>query len=481
MGVCEYIYDRHTAIPTPPPPPLRPPPLSALLYVCQSISSFIPPKNYQVYGLSFSTSFVLARFQKVDPIMPKRKNTYNQEVGDTKKLKRTTLLSESAPAISDNWTQGISLLIYKDRKAKVSSKVLGLDLDGTVITPASGRVFPVDANDWKLISPQIPDILKRFADEGYAIVIMSNQGGLEKMQDKKIPEFKTRVEAVLSKIGVPMRAYFAISTDVNRKPRIGMWQALEADNDGIEIDRKVSIYCGDAAGRVAKGKIKQDHSHCDRLFAENLGVLFKTPEELWKEGERVDSTYPLLFNPKEFQDIAFSTSSPVPPPLKDFPSKGAVLILMIGYPASGKSTFCNNHLTQLGYVIISRDVLKDMKKCVARCEQLLKAGSSVVVDNINVTAASREPFLKITKSLGVPAFACVMQTSLDHCRHNEMFRQLTDKNHIKISSIVFNQMKKHYQTPSKNEGFEEIFDVPFVPDLPFDAQRSLYFQYLLEK
>lgn len=61
-----------------------------------------------------------------------------------------------------------------------------------------------------------------------------------------------------------------------------------------------------------------------------------------------------------------------------------------------------------------------MKKCVARCEQLLKAGSSVVVDNTNVTAASREPFLKTTKSLEVPTYACVMQTSLDHCRHNEM-------------------------------------------------------------
>eukprot|EP00108_Taenia_solium_P004550 TsM_000487600 transcript=TsM_000487600 gene=TsM_000487600 len=267
------------------------------------------------------------------PVMLKRKHTAEEEVGGIKRLKQTTLVESSAPAISDNWTQGISLLTYKDPKAKASSKFLALDLDGTVITPASGRVFPVDGNDWKLISPRIPDILKRYADDGYAVVIMSNQGGLEKMQDKKIPEFKTKIEAVFRKIGVPMRAYFAISTDVNRKPRIGMWQALEADNDGIEIDRKDSIYCGDAAGRVAKGKTKQDHSHCDRLFAENLGVPFKTPEELWEERERVDPTYPLLFDPKQFQDIAFSTSSPVPPPLMDFPSKGAVLILMVGYPA----------------------------------------------------------------------------------------------------------------------------------------------------
>ncbi|KAL5963300.1 Bifunctional polynucleotide phosphatase/kinase [Taenia solium] len=164
-----------------------------------------------------------------------------------------------------------------------------------------------------------------------------------------------------------------------------------------------------------------------------------------------------------------------------FPLHLLCIIENMAFFVAGKSTFCNNHLSQLGYAIISRDVLKDMKKCVAKCEQMLKAGSSVVVDNTNVTAASREPFLKTTKFLGVPAYACVMQTSLDHCRHNEMFRQLTVKNHSKISSIVFNQMKKNYQPPTKNEGFEEIFDVPFVPDLPSDAQCSLYFQYLLEK
>ncbi|VDM17552.1 unnamed protein product [Hydatigera taeniaeformis] len=438
--------------------------------------------------------------------MVKRKHSAEEEVGGIKRFKQTTLADPPALATSDNWTQGISLLTYKDPEAKTSSKVLALDLDGTIITPASGRVFPVDGNDWKFISPRIPDILKSYVDDGYAIVIMSNQGGLEKMQEKKIPEFKAKIEAVFKKIGVPMRAYFAVSTDFNRKPRIGMWQALEADNDGIEIDRKASIFCGDAAGRVAKGKAKQDHSHCDRLFAANLGVPFKTPEELWGEGERVDSTYPLLFDPKQFQDSAFSKSSPVPPPLKDFPAKGTVLILMVGYPASGKSTFCNSHLSQMGYVLISRDVLKDMKKCIARCKQLLKAGSSVVVDNTNMTTASRQPFLEASKSLGVPAYACVMQTSLDHCRHNEManktlayhsprwlwikvgdpffslqFRQLTSKNHSKISTLVFNQMKKHYEKPTKNEGFAEIFDIPFVPDLSSDAQHTLYFQYLLEK
>lgn len=42
-----------------------------------------------------------------------------------------------------------------------------------------------------------------------------------------------------------------------------------------------SFFCGDAAGRPvnwAPGK-KKDHSMADKLFAENLGLKFYTPEQ----------------------------------------------------------------------------------------------------------------------------------------------------------------------------------------------------------
>lgn len=68
--------------------------------------------------------------------------------------------------------------------------------------------------------------------------------------------------------------------------------------------------------------------------------------------------------------------------------------------------------------------MKDMKKCVSKCQELLKAGLSVVVDNTNIDAASRSSFLEIAKNLGVPAYACVLQTSLHHARHNEVVRSL---------------------------------------------------------
>ncbi|VDD76920.1 unnamed protein product [Mesocestoides corti] len=471
--------------------------------------------------------------------MPKRKISGADEAEPTKKLKQTTLVGVSTNVTDGAWHQNSSLLTFNPPEAKSSSKVLALDLDGTIIVTASGKVFPKNTHDWKLFSKKAPAILQQYVEDGYLIVIVSNQAGLEKNSAKLIGEFKAKVEAVVARLGVAVRGYFALKDDINRKPRTGMWQALQAANDGVEIDKAASIYCGDAAGREALGKVRKDHSHCDRLFAENVGIPFRTPEEFWEEPEAdCRDTYPLTFDPRTLLSCATSL-----PPLAIGTPTTPTLVVMVGFPAckvfslqvvhishplafeshhfsknsdgskaplqvpdsdvllslskqpwfvlrafyspfclisAGKSTFCNNHLQPLGFKIVSRDVIKDMKKCAKVAEEHLSRGSSVVIDNTNVDAESRAPFVGMAKRLGVAVYACLMATSLEHSRHNEMFRQLTSEKHTKINSVVFNMMKAKYKAPTKDEGFAEVMEIPFVPDLP-DKHRELYFQYLLEK
>ena len=53
-------------------------------------------------------------------------------------------------------------------------------------------------------------------------------------------------------------------------------------NENIEVDLSQSIYVGDAAGRPEIPKVKKkDFSTSDRLFALNIGLNFKTPEEMF--------------------------------------------------------------------------------------------------------------------------------------------------------------------------------------------------------
>ena len=49
-------------------------------------------------------------------------------------------------------------------------KIAAFDMDGTLITTASGRVFAKDRDDWKMAFPEVPGRLKELANrEGYKV------------------------------------------------------------------------------------------------------------------------------------------------------------------------------------------------------------------------------------------------------------------------------------------------------------------------
>ena len=51
-----------------------------------------------------------------------------------------------------------------------SSKIASFDMDGTLITTASGRVFARDRDDWKIAFAEVPGRLKELANrEGYKV------------------------------------------------------------------------------------------------------------------------------------------------------------------------------------------------------------------------------------------------------------------------------------------------------------------------
>ncbi|KAF7240391.1 hypothetical protein EG68_10570 [Paragonimus skrjabini miyazakii] len=246
-----------------------------------------------------------------------------------------------------HWQVTNSLLIYTPSDLKPSSKVLALDLDGTIITTASGKTFPKDNNDWKLLNNRICQTLRDYSANGFKLVIISNQRGITKgYQD--VPSFQKKAENIVHALALPVQCYFSIVSDLNRKPLTGMWEELERNgNEGVTIDRSASFYCGDAAGRPAEGTRKKDHACSDRLFALNLGVPFLTPEQLW-----FGRTESGVFSMPQFDPTSLLTC-PASLPLLERP-KCTELILLVGYPASGKSRFAQKYLAPLGYTIISR-------------------------------------------------------------------------------------------------------------------------------
>ena len=69
-------------------------------------------------------------------------------------------------------------LLVLDSNERNVDKIAAYDMDGTLITTVSGRVFAKDMNDWKILYPEVPAKLRKLHEDGYRIVIVSNQAGI---------------------------------------------------------------------------------------------------------------------------------------------------------------------------------------------------------------------------------------------------------------------------------------------------------------
>lgn len=54
------------------------------------------------------------------------------------------------------------------------------DYDWTLVKPLSNGIFSKSLDDWRWITEKVPDILKKYYDKGFCIVIISNQSKILK-------------------------------------------------------------------------------------------------------------------------------------------------------------------------------------------------------------------------------------------------------------------------------------------------------------
>ncbi|PHJ22185.1 polynucleotide kinase-3 [Cystoisospora suis] len=194
------------------------------------------------------------------------------------------------------------------------------DLDGTLITTKSGKAFPQHSMDWQLLhAPHSTQRMKSLVSEGYHVIVISNQLGVQKGHTT-LTSLTEKVDAIYGALGVPLTVCLATGDDLFRKPRPAAASfilthltahlhrsqcCVSSSNCCTTVTangvaqmlpgRKASLppifYVGDAAGRlnrepesvhVSKPKRKQrDHSTADLKFALNIGVPFFTPEQFF--------------------------------------------------------------------------------------------------------------------------------------------------------------------------------------------------------
>ena len=133
-------------------------------------------------------------------------------------------------------------------------------------------------------------------------------------------------------------------------------------------------------------------------------------------------------------------------------------VILIGLPASGKSTFYRQRFAAT-HDHVSKDLLRGVRQPERRQQQLLSAslsaGRSVVVDNTNPTIASRAALIAIARQHGARVKGYYFETdAADAVRRNRL-----REGRARVPDVAIFAIRKRLQPPSVAEGFDELWNV----------------------
>lgn len=165
-------------------------------------------------------------------------------------------------------------------------KILFADLDGTLITTASGKTFAEDCTDFR-IRKDVLDKIKAMPGLEY-LAIVTNQGGVPQYISQHDVEVKIKgiIEFIRSyyaqtpfypdEDGLKISAEYCASMEKGhrcRKPNTGMLENFLKYSFNEGADKSVMLMIGDASGKPGQ------FSDSDKKCAENFGIDYLDVED----------------------------------------------------------------------------------------------------------------------------------------------------------------------------------------------------------
>lgn len=298
---------------------------------------------------------------------------------------------------------------------ETNKKIAVLDFDGTIVKPKESRPFPKDKDDWQFLRPNVPTNIKNLYKNGYSIYIITNQTKKWKLD---------MIKESLETLNIPIKVIvgFGKGEDAIKKPN----KKLFFDNVNVAKNfSNKSFYVGDAYDSSIH------FSDSDRKFAENIGIKFKIPEDI----------FPIELTKKD--------------DTKNYEENYQEIIVLVGFPASGKSSFAANKLSS--YKILNGDDLKTLPKMISTAKKYLDDKYSVVFDATNPKPENRQKIIELGKKYDIPVRCFVFNMDIETAMewNTRRFNQ-TGK---KVPKIAFYVFRKNYVKPDINEGFYKIVEI----------------------
>jgi bifunctional polynucleotide phosphatase/kinase len=347
---------------------------------------------------------------------------------------------------------------------KISRKAAIFDLDHTIIRPINKR-FSTTSDDWKFNSDNVIQKLKKCKEDGYDVIIISNQKILKNDDMKK--EWTVKIEKISKKIGFNIMALAATEDDNMRKPRTGFW-----DKYCFMYDKTKSFYVGDAGGlpkRSINGETVKDFSDTDLKFALNTGIKFIHRDEFFYGADpktiKLEPKYPI-----NLKDIKIGEYNKIK-------LDKNTMYINVGFPGSGKSYFSNNFIKSK-YSLISQDALRSKNKCIKLCDAICKNAkkSPIVIDNTNPSKETRKLYINIAIENDYKVICHHFTTSFDLSMHNNIYRSTISNRKI-VPKIAYNIYRSKYEEPTIDEGITKIVDIDFIFDKKYDTEKYLKYMF----
>lgn len=282
------------------------------------------------------------------------------------------------------------------------------DVDWTLIKPKEGRKFPQNVDDWQWLRKSVPETVRKFFVDGFEIIFLTDQSKPWKV---------TMIENVISVLAVDVTCLIAMNKAFHKPNPAFFLETFGSTLDGdCILDGDSSFFVGDAAGREG------DWSRNDIDVAARIGVKFYTPEEVFPLSE--EPVLGLRARPEE------------------------EVLIMVGYPASGKSTVAREMQEKYGYAHIDGDVFKTAPKMLKEAEKYV-GKCSVIFDATNGTKERRKLYIDFARKHNLRVRCLWKTTPIDVSMEQNRERQ--KQGGPKVPDVVFYTYRKRFEEPNGSE------------------------------
>jgi DNA ligase-1 len=281
------------------------------------------------------------------------------------------------------------------------------DVDGTLITPKRGAVIPLDRHDWTWTFPTVIDNIRATFLQGYKIVLRTDQS-----KEWRIAQ----LEDIITALQTPVLLLVAFSKEY-KKPDTRLFTSVIHN-----LDQEESFMVGDAAGPPA-------WSDVDLQFAKQLGIRFRLPSDFF--------------------------SHPLPHPKSTLAKETPEVVILVGVPASGKSTLVRDHFEPAGYSIYSGDRLqiRNPQKLLELVKaDYLQGARRFVFDLTNRTRALRKNYIDFAIAHALPCRIVFVNVPLRIALARNRLRNESGESAVPDFAIY--KIHKELEPPTSEEGCE---------------------------